>query len=188
MRIGLGSWATLVTLERWLGSVPRERRARFYAETLVVGRAFGVPEAMLPADLDAFEAYIAGMLGPDGPVHPSALSRDLVWAVMHPPLAPAVERGGVARRLGRAAPVAAAVLRRVPRGVATPLLLPAVGLLPAGLREELGLRWGPAERVVSAWLTMAWRAWRPVFPVGARWFPQVLAAYERVGVVPASNE
>jgi uncharacterized protein (DUF2236 family) len=174
-------WATLVTVERWLGSVSRERRARFYAETLVVGRGFGVPDAQLPADLDAFEAYVASMLGPDGPVHPTDVSRDLARAILHPPLAPVVERGAVARVLGPSAPAVASALRRAPRSTLTPMLIPAVGLLPPSLRAELGLRWGPRERALDAWLTTMWRVWRPVFPPRVRWFPQALAADARVG-------
>ena len=179
-------WATLVTLERWAGGVSRERRARFYAETLVVGRAFGIPEARLPADLDAFEAYIAAMLGPGGSVHPSGLSRELADAILHPPLAPVAERGSVARALGPLAGPLASALRSAPRSTLTPLLVPAVGLLPTSLRAELGLSWGLRERALDAWLTAMWAAWRPVFPTSVRWFPQVLAAYERVGERPAS--
>jgi uncharacterized protein (DUF2236 family) len=172
-------WATLVTVDRWLGPVPRERKARFYAETLVVGRGFGVPEAILPADLDAFEGYVAAMLGPGGPVHPSAVSRDLAAAILHPPLAPVVGRGAVAQRLGGAAPALAGLLRHAPRSTLTPLLVPAVGLLPGTVRTELGLPWGTAERAIDVWLTAAWRLWRPAFPSTVRWFPQALAADQR---------
>ncbi len=173
-------WATLVTVERWLGAVGREERAGFYGETLVVGRLFGVPDARLPPDVEAFEAYIAAMLGPDGPVHPSDVSRDLARAILHPPLAPVVERGALARRLGAASRPAGRVLRLAPRSALTPLLVPAVGLLPASLRAEFGLPWGPAERAIDAWLTTGWRLWRPVFPPSVRWFPQALAADARV--------
>lgn len=179
-------WATLVTVNRWLGPVPRQRRARLYGETLVVGRGFGVPEAMLPADLDAFEAYIEAMLGADGPVHPTATSRDLAAAILHPPLAPVVERGAVAKRLGSAAPLVARLLRPAPRSAMTPFLQPSVGLLPDGLREELGLPWGAAERVEAAWLTTMWRLWRPAFPPTVRWFPQALAADARLANLGAT--
>ncbi len=174
-------WATLVTVERWLGEIPRERKARFYAETLVVGRSFGVGDALLPPDLDAFEAYVAEMLGPGGAAHPSAVSRDLAHAVLHPPLAPVVGRGAVARRLGAAAAPVAELLRHAPRSTLTPVLVPAVGLLPAATRSELGLPWGPVERALDAWLTTMWRSWRPMFPPRVRWFPQALAADRRVG-------
>lgn len=173
-------WATLHTVGRWLGPIPREHAARFYAETLVVGRGFGVPESRLPADLDAFEAYIARMLVPGGPVHPTAVSRDLAWAILHPPLAPVVERGPVAARLGAAGPGIARLLRHAPRSALTPLLVPATGLLPGDLRAELGLPWGFAERALSLWLTTMWRVWRPLFPEGVRWFPEALAADRRV--------
>ena len=92
------------------------------------------------------------MLGPDGPVHPTPVSRELAEAILRPPLAPLAERGPVARRLGRTAPAVARGLRAVPPGLVAPLLVPAVGLLPEGLRAELGLAWGPAQRLVDAWL------------------------------------
>ena len=38
---------------------------------------------------------------------------------------------------------------------------PSVGLLPAGVRDEYGLRWGPLERTVSAWLVAGWQAGDP---------------------------
>lgn len=173
-------WATLRTVGRWLGPVPRDAQARFYAETLVVGRGFGIPASILPADIDAFEAYVEAMLGRDGPVHPTDISRDLAHAILHPPLAPVVERGPVARRLGAAAPLVASALRLAPRSTLTPVLVPAVGLLPAALRAELGLPWGPMERALDGWLTTAWCLGRPVFPPSVRWFPQALAADRRV--------
>ena len=40
--------STLVTVDRWLEPLSAERRARAYAETLVVGRAFGIPDDLLP--------------------------------------------------------------------------------------------------------------------------------------------
>ena len=75
--------STLVTVERWIGPLPAERRARFYGETLVVGRLFGIGEDVLPPDIAAFDAYVAGMLAPSGPVHPGAMSRDLAAAILH---------------------------------------------------------------------------------------------------------
>jgi uncharacterized protein (DUF2236 family) len=189
---GLALWvhatlidSTLVAVERWLGPLPADRRARFYAETIVVGRLFGIPDAMLPPHVDAFDAYLAAMLGPAGPVHPSAVSRELAAAILRPPLAPVAQRGAVARRLGRAAPAVAGLLRSVPPGLVAPLLVPAVGLLPPGVRAELGLAWGPVERAIDAWLVSAWRAWRPLVPPSIRWFPQARAAMRRTGTTRA---
>ena len=69
--------STIVAADAWLEPTDRERRARFYDETKPIGRAFGIPESLLPADLDAFEAYLDGMLGPGGAVKVGPLAREL---------------------------------------------------------------------------------------------------------------
>jgi uncharacterized protein (DUF2236 family) len=172
--------STLATIDAWLEPLPSDRRARFYAETIPVGRLFGVPEDLLPADIDAFDAYVASMLASSGPVHPTSTARGLAAVILHPPLEPLAERGPVARRLGRSAPGIAALLRSVPPSAVDWLLLPSVGLLPATTRAEYGLAWGAREQAVSAWLVAAWRTWRPLLPTTFRWFPQALEAERRV--------
>jgi uncharacterized protein (DUF2236 family) len=172
--------STIETVDRWLEPLSRERRARFYVETLAVGRLFGVPPELLPEDLDAFERYLAVMLGPVGPIHPNAVSRELAQAILHPPLAPLAERGSVADRLRGLAPPVAGALRFVPSAVIDWTLVPALGLLPAGLRTEYGLAWGARERALEAWLVGSWRLWRPILPESIRWFPQARAADARV--------
>src|SRR5207344_1728936 len=107
-----------------------------------VGRLFGVPDALLPRDVDAFDAYVAGMLSPDGPVHPSPVARELAAVILHPPLGPAVSRGPIARRLGPLAAPLGAVLDAVPPEAVAWLLIPSVGLLPPRLRVEYDLAWG----------------------------------------------
>ncbi len=155
--------STIVVADRWLEPLSRERRARYYTETLPIGRAFGIPAAMLPGDLDAFEAYVAGALGPDGPVRVGPLARELGRVVLHPPLGPV-----------------APLLAGLPAWSYAWTLWPAVGLLPESVRSGYELRWGPLERAVSAWLIAAWRAWRPVLHPTFRWMPQALAADRRV--------
>jgi uncharacterized protein (DUF2236 family) len=173
--------STLAVVDAWLEPLPYERRARFYAETLPVGRLFGVPDAVLPPDVGAFDAWFAAMLAADGPVHPTATARALADTILHPPLAPVVARGPVAARLGPASAPLAAALGRLPPNAATWLLLPAIGLLPVSVRREYGFAWGPTERAVAAWLATAWRLGRPAFPRGMRWFPEALAAGRRTG-------
>ena len=184
---GLSLWvhatlvdSTLAAVGAWLGPIPPARRARFYAETIPVARLFGVPEAILPADVDAFDAYMASMLAPDGPVHPSATSRDLAEAVLHPPLAPLVEAGPLRAILGSAVGVTAAALRAVPTPAYDWLLVPSIGLLPRSTRDEYGFAWGLRERALSAWLVTTWGLWRRVLPPDWRWFPQALAADRRI--------
>ena len=62
---------TIAAYDAWLEPMPRDQRARYYAETLPIGRAFGVPVDLLPPDLNAFESYVAAMLVPDGPIRVS---------------------------------------------------------------------------------------------------------------------
>ena len=170
--------STIVTNAAWLGPLSVDRRAAFYAETRPIGRAFGVPESLLPADLDAFERYLAGMLAAAGPVRVSPLARELARAVLRPPLAPLASLlpfgdSGIASGAGGAA---ASALARVPAGIYAWTLWPSVGLLPDSLREAYGLPWGVRERLVTAWLVRGWRAWRPWLPESFRQMPQARPA------------
>lgn len=159
--------STMAVYDAWLEPLSRDRRAAFYAETRPIGRAFGVPETLLPADLDAFDAYVGEMLAPGGPVRVTDLARELAAVVLRPPLAPLVPW-----------------LRDVPAGAYAWTLWPSVGLLPANVRDDYGLRWGTRERLVAAWLVAGWRAWRPVLPASFRQMPKALAADRRVGGAP----
>jgi uncharacterized protein (DUF2236 family) len=170
--------STMVAYDAWLGPLAPDERARYYAETLPVGRAFGIPADRLPPDIEAFDAYLAGMLAPGGPVEVGADARELAEAILNPPLGPAVAAAGPV--LGRAAPL----LDRIPPGAYGWLFWPSIGLLPASVREGYGLPWGVRQRVVAAWLVAAWQAWRPVLPPTFRQMPQALRADRRVGSGP----
>jgi len=154
---------TIVAHDAWVEPLDRDRRARYYEETLPIGRAFGVPASLLPADLDAFEAYVGRMLAPGGAVRVSGVARELADAVLHPPLGPV-----------------APALAGMPPTLYAWTLWPAIGLLPERVRGEYGLRWGPFERAIAAWLVAGWRAWRPILPASFRQMPQALAADRRI--------
>jgi uncharacterized protein (DUF2236 family) len=156
--------STIVVADRWLEPLSRARRAAYYAETRPIGRAFGIPEGLLPADLDAFEAYVDASIGPGGPVRVGPIARELADAVLHPPLGPVVP-----------------ALAAVPARAYAWTLWPAIGLLPAPIREAYGLPWGLGRRAVAAWLVTAWRGWRPILPADVRHMPQARAAERRVG-------
>ncbi|MEA2631305.1 MAG: hypothetical protein QOE66_1524 [Chloroflexota bacterium] len=155
--------STIAVADAWLEPVSAARRAAFYAETRPIGRAFGVPDALLPADAEAFDRYVEEMLAPSGPVRVSAIARELATVVLRPPLAPLMPSLGV-----------------IPVGAYAWTLWPSVGLLPASVRADYGLRWGPRERLVSAWLVAGWRAWRPFLPASFRQMPKALAADRRM--------
>ncbi len=179
--------STIVAYDAWLSPLARDRRAAFYAETLAVGRAFGIPEAILPPDLGAFEAYLDGMLAPDGPIQVGDLARELGAAVLAPPRAPALAALGDAEAGGRdLRPAIGAILDALPAATYRWLLWPSIGLLPPRVRDAYRLRWGVLERSVSAWLVGSWRAWRPLLPAGFRQMPQALAADRRVAA-PGRN-
>jgi uncharacterized protein (DUF2236 family) len=156
--------STIVAADRWLEPLSLDRRRRYYLETVPIGRAFGIPADLLPPDLDAFDAYVAQMLGPAGPIAPGDLARELADVVLHPPLGPV-----------------APMLAGLPSWTYAWMLWPAIGLLPPSVRAAYRLRWGGFERTVSSWLVATWRAWRPLLPRDFRQMPQALAADRRVG-------
>jgi uncharacterized protein (DUF2236 family) len=169
---GLSLWvhATLVesimtAYDAWIEPLSRDRRAAYYEETVPIGRGFGISPDAVPADLDAFDAYWARMTGADGPVHVSPIARDLARYVLHP-------------RLDALVPL----LGWVPPVTYDWLMWPAVGLLPAGLRDEFGIPWNPWRAAVAAWLKIGMENGRLLFPPAARWFPIANRAYARVGV------
>jgi uncharacterized protein (DUF2236 family) len=155
--------ATLVVQERWIGPLAGDERAMFYLETRQIGRAFGVPEALLPADIEGFDAYIAAMIGPAGPVQVGPLARELAGSILRPPLGPLHPR-----------------LARVPAGLYSWTMAPAIALLPARIRTGYELPWGIRQRVVAGWLSLGYRAWRPLIPIPIRTMPWALAADRRL--------
>jgi uncharacterized protein (DUF2236 family) len=155
--------STMAAYGAWLRPLGRDEAARFYAETVPLGRAFGIPEAILPADLEAFGAYMASMLDASGPVHPTSTARALAGHILHPTLAPLHPTLGA-----------------IPAPLYDWILWPSIGLLPAPVRDEYGLTWDLTRRLVAGWQLTMWRAWRPLVPTTLRWMPQALAADERV--------
>ena len=170
--------STIAAYDAWLEPLSRDRRARFYDETKPLGRAFGIPDGLLPEDIDAFDAYYAAMLAPEGPVHPTPVALDLARTILRPPLGPLVK---LAPR--EVAWAVRPVLERIPIEMYSWAMWPSVGLLPTGVRGEYGLHWGPLERMVSVWLVAGWQAWRPLIPTDWRWMPHARAADRRVAAL-----
>ena len=154
--------STLVANDRWLGPLARDRAARFYAETIPLARLFGIREAVIPPDLDAFEAYVAAHTGAGGALRVTDEARDLAAFILRPPLP------GALRHL----PIPAAAYAWT--------LWPAVDLLPPAVRSAYGLDQDPWQRAVSTWLVAGWRAWRPILPTAFREISQARAADRRV--------
>jgi len=155
--------STIAVADAWLEPLSRDRRARYYAETVPIGRAFGISSSRLPPDLDAFEAFLADAMAPGGPVAPNETARELADAVLHPPLGPVLPAVGW-----------------LPPPAYAWTLWPSIGLLPEPIRRGYDFRWGAREQLVSRWLVGAWRAWRPLLPVAFRQMPQAQAADRRI--------
>jgi uncharacterized protein (DUF2236 family) len=167
--------STMAAYTAWIEPLSWEEQARYYEETLPVGRAFGIPASMLPPDLDAFDAYLEEMLAPGGPIDVGPVARELAGAILNPPLGPAAAAAGPL--FERLAPVFDAI----PSRAYSWLFWPSIGLLPGRIREGYELPWGIRQRAVAAWLVATWQAWRPVLPPSFRQMPQALAADRRVG-------
>ena len=167
--------STIAAYDTWIERLSHAERARYYEETLPVGRAFGIPASLLPPDIDAFDDYLGAMLGPDGPVRVGDEARELADAILHPPLGPAAAAAGPL--LARAAPL----LDAIPARAYGWLFWPSIGLLPPRVRDGYGLAWGLRQRATAAWLVAAWQAWRPMLPPSFRQMPQALRADQRVG-------
>lgn len=177
--------STLAAYEAWLEPLGDARRAAFYLETRPVGQAFGIPDGLLPADYPAFRDYVDGMLGPDGPVHPTPTSRSIAADIVRPPLGALGRDRRVAR--GLAGPRLGRVLDIVPTAATGWPLWPGIALLPDSLRLELGIDWSAGHRVIAAWLATGYRAWRPLLPPSLRWMPQARAADVRAARALAAH-
>jgi len=148
--------STMTAYDAWYEPLPAERRAAFYRETLPIGRAFGIPDGLLPESVAAFEAYWRAMLAPDGPVRVTPIARSLVPMILHPPVGP------------------------LPPVLYDWLLWPAVELLPERVRDEYGIAWGPVQAGVATWLRAGFRFWAHGLPRAWRAMPQARAADRRM--------
>ena len=112
-----------MTLEHDVRRLDGEERDALWQDYRVVGRHFGLADGDMPADADAFDAYMAAMLA-SGDLWVSDRARELATdIVLRPPVS----------------------LR------ARPLLelvnTITVGLLPRGIRRQYGFSWDPVRAV-----------------------------------------
>ena len=173
--------STIAAYHTWIEPLSRDEMARYYDETLPVGRAFGIPASRLPADLDAFETYLDDMLAPGGPIEVGDLARELADGILHPPLGPAVAAAGwpFTHLVG--------LVDAVPAWAYAWLFWPSIGLLPERVRDGYQFPWGLRQKLVSTWLVATWQAWRPMLPPAFRQMPQALQADRRVGAGPQEH-
>lgn len=152
----------MLVYQLFVRPLTQEERRRYHDETREWAHAFGVPEELVPRELEAFGAYVRSMLeGPE--LAATAESRRLAGDVLRPPVP---------------------LYLRPALGAARPVTL---ALLPPRVRELFGLRAGAGTRLSLAVASRASRALLPVLPARARLFPQARRTPVRAsrgGLVP----
>lgn len=137
--------STFVTYERFVARIPEPVKRRYYEESKEGAGMLGIPDDVLPADVEAFRVYLEGMLGGDE-LRGTSEARRLVAGVLRPPL-PLVLRPGTEM---------------------TRLL--TLAMLPDRIRALFGLRAGPLARSTLVAVAAASRLVLPVLPTRVRTF------------------
>jgi uncharacterized protein (DUF2236 family) len=152
---------SMLVYDRYVARLTIEERRRYYDEQKLLGEAFGVPIERQPATYADFNDYMDEMLSGDSIAGTAAL-RDVVDATLNPSM-PFVAR-----------PMVEAIK------------LATAGMLPARLRDELGLAWSPTrERLLGA-SRMMLRGTLPLLPSLLREFPPARSADRRVRLQAAA--
>jgi uncharacterized protein (DUF2236 family) len=152
---------SLLVYQRYVGPLTIAEQRRYYEEQKLLGEKFGVPREHQPATFADFNDYFDEMLASNRiAVTPALL--DVVDAVMRPELP------------------------FVARPVVEALNLATVGHLPAALREDLGLPWGPHRRRLFEASRLVLSAALPVLPKLLREFPPARSADRRVARLAAA--
>ena len=147
------AWWVLATLidtvlrveRRYLGRLRPDDRKRYYAESLLLADAFGIPRILVPEDLAAFQDW---MRLRTAALEVTPTARRLARSVLRPPV-----------------PLLASPLSEL-------LALVTVDLLPASLRAGYELRWDAQRRVVVRTSQRAVRAVLPRLPALMRTLPR----------------
>jgi uncharacterized protein (DUF2236 family) len=137
---------SLTIYQRYVAPLAGNELERYYEEMQALGEAYSIPRGVMPADYAGFRRYRDAMLA-EG-LRVTDATRDVAGAVLRPDLTP----------------------------LAWPALelvrLVTVGTLPAGLRAELDLPWGPNRERALAGSQAAIRRLLPVMPALVRRFPK----------------
>ena len=139
----------------WVRPLSVAEREQFWQEARAVGVRLGIPLSLSPVDWPALMRYWATMLGPDGPLSVTDTARRFAPLIVRPPL-----------------PL-------VPTPLLDLLAMPGLLFLPARLRAEFGVPWGPGRERLARLLGLAIRAWVRGAPPNWRAMPQARAAERR---------
>ena len=116
--------SALVFYETYIAALSQAERDAYWQDYRVVGRLFGLRDDEMPADIEAFDAYMRDMLD-GGDLHVTPAARELaLQIVMRPPV-----------------PVSRRPILELVNFV-------TVGLLPPQLRSQFGLSWDPVRALM----------------------------------------
>jgi uncharacterized protein (DUF2236 family) len=154
---------SILVYDRYVKRLTAEERSRYYLEQKSLAERFGVPLDRQPETYADFTAYFERMVSRE--LAPTGSLRAVVESVMHPRLPRAVQPLG--------------------RPLAEALNLATAGLLPASLRDELALKWGPRREKLLGASDRVLRGVLPLLPAVAREFPMARKAAKRVDAAAA---
>lgn len=145
--------SALVVYDRYVASLSHAERDAYWQDYRVMGGLFGLRPGEMPADIDAFDAYMSDMIDGDD-LFVTAAARELaIGIVMRPPV-----------------PLAR-------RPVLELINFVTVGLLPSQLRRQYGLRWDPLRALaLRGGAQYAKRVLVPLAPEKLRFVPSGRAA------------
>src|SRR5215203_128929 len=146
---------SLTIYERYVKPLSTTEVDGYYEEMKLLGEAYSIPRDAMPPDYACFRRYWDSML--DSGLRITETTWDVAHAVLRPDLSPL-------------AWPAVELLRLV-----------TVGLLPPGLRAELGLSWSPGRERALAGSQLAARRLLPLLPALVRRFPNA-----RTGILRAA--
>lgn len=137
-------WATLVdtsivTYELYVRRLSPDEIARYYEEQKRFAYACGVPHGECPATYADFTAYFEGTV--ERTLEPTTAAHHVANVALNP--------------LG---------LPRLAGPILALISAPTIGLLPARLRDDLGLRWSPRRDRALALTALACRRTLPLVP------------------------
>jgi len=146
----------LLTYERFVAPLTPDERDRYCRESGAAAPLLGIPAGMLPSSADALDDYMARMLGGNQ-----------------------IAVTDTARRV--AGEVLSLGLPRIARPLTAGARLPAVGLLPAPIREAYGLPWTRWHERALTSMAAATRRGLPLLPPALRAWPAARRAVRRAG-------
>lgn len=147
-------WSSIKVYERFVAPLNSDELERYYEETKVVGRLFGLPDEALPPTYAELRAWMRSMID-SGEVHVTDVARELAEPIVRP-------------------------LRIVPKGLSSRGALVTPSLLPRPIREAYGLKINVPRAAVLAVGSRASRLLLPLMPGAVRSHPLAREAERRI--------